>query len=276
LSFASEDEEGGDWVEGEGHLSALIPVRAELSRGDPRVLYLGWLLCAQNNELDDKDTEPPVPPGLGQLSASLESFAEFLRIDEDLLYMAAQASAAITDTPRSHEEVRAWVAELPAGEKDDVLTRLMADENPTLVTELLQRFLKHREGTGHSSQASAARRTVGELLQAAQARAEERRQAKARKRAEEAERREREAALARAKHLDEIAGREPQLWARIDNLIAATQPKSYDEAVSLLIDLRDLAQREGTDRQFRMRLEAIHVAHARKSSFIRRLHKAGL
>ncbi len=117
---------------------------------------------------------------------------------------------------------------------------------------------------------------MGELLQAAQARTEERRQAKARKRAEEAALREREAAAARAKRLDEIAGREPQLWARIDSLIAATQPKSYDEAVSLLIDLRDLAQREGTDRQFRMKLEAIHVAHARKPSFIKRLEKAGL
>jgi FtsZ-interacting cell division protein YlmF len=117
---------------------------------------------------------------------------------------------------------------------------------------------------------------VGELLQAAQAHREECRQAKARKREEEAARREREAAVARAKHLDEIAGREPQLWARIDSLIAATQPKSYDEAVSLLIDLRDLAQREGTDRQFRMKLEAIHVAHARKSSFIMRLAKADL
>jgi hypothetical protein len=44
LTFASEDEEGGDWVEGDGHLSSLISVRAELGRGDLRALYLGWLL----------------------------------------------------------------------------------------------------------------------------------------------------------------------------------------------------------------------------------------
>lgn len=41
LSFASEDEEGGVWVEGEGLLSSLIPVRAELAHGDLRALYLG-------------------------------------------------------------------------------------------------------------------------------------------------------------------------------------------------------------------------------------------
>jgi uncharacterized protein (DUF1800 family) len=46
--------------------------------------------------------------------------------------------------------------------------------------------------------------------------------------------------------------------------------------VGLLIDLRDLAQRDGTDRHFRMKLEAIYVAHARKPSFIKRLQKAGL
>lgn len=35
LTFASEDEGGSDWVEGDGHLSSLISVRAELGRGDP-------------------------------------------------------------------------------------------------------------------------------------------------------------------------------------------------------------------------------------------------
>jgi len=276
LSFVSEEEGEWDWVEGDGIISPVIPVRAELAHGDLRALYLGWLLCVQHGELDDEDTEPAVPPGLGQLSASLESFVSFLRIDEDLLYAAAQASAAVGETQLSRDEVRAWVAGLPAAEKDDVLTRLITDEDPTLATELVQRFHKHRDDTGQSSGASAARRTVGELFKAAQAHTEERRQAKARKRAEEAQRRELEAAAARARHLDEIAGREPQLWARIDTLVAATQPKSYDEAVSLLIDLRDLAQRQGADRQFRMKLEAIYVAHARKPSFLKRLSKAGL
>jgi hypothetical protein len=276
LSFASEDEEGGDWVEGEGQLSSLIPVRAELARGDLRVLYLGWLLCVQNGELGDEDIEPVVPPGLGKLSASLESFVEFLRIDEDLLHAAAQASTAMADIRLSRDEVRAWVAGLPTGEKDDILAGLIVDEDLTLATELLHRFLKRRDHAGRGSDVPAARRTVGELLRAAQARTEERRQAKARKRAEEAERRKREAAIARAKYLDEIASREPQLWTRIDNLIATKQPNRYDEAVSLLVDLRDLAQRDGRDRQFRSRLEAIYLAHARKPSFIDRLRKAGL
>jgi hypothetical protein len=160
LSFTSEEEEGGEWVEGEGHLSSFISVRAELARGDLRVLYLGWLLCAQSGELDDEDVEPPVPPGLGKLSASLDSFADFLRIDEDLIHAAAGASAALEEVRPSHEEVRAWVAGLGAEEKNDILAKLIVDEDLTLATELLHRFLK-RHGDASRGFAEARRPTDG-------------------------------------------------------------------------------------------------------------------
>ena len=41
-------------------------------------------------------------------------------------------------------------------------------------------------------------------------------------------------------------------------------------------DLRDLAQREGKDDKFRMKMETIHAVHTRKPSFLERLRKAGL
>ena len=44
LTFVSDEERGREWVEGKGWLSSLISVRAELTRGDMRCLYLGWLL----------------------------------------------------------------------------------------------------------------------------------------------------------------------------------------------------------------------------------------
>jgi cell division septum initiation protein DivIVA len=276
LSFGSDEEGDWDWIEGEGHLSSLIPVRAELARGDLRALYLGWLLCVQNHELDDEALEPPVPPGLGQLSASLSGFADFLRIDGDLLDVAAEASEIMGETRLSRKEVHAWVASLSAGEKDDILTGLVVDEDSAVLAELLQRFLKRSTGGRDGSGTPTARRTVGELLEAAEVRAEERRQAEARKRAQEAERRQREAQIARAKYLDKIAAQQPKLWAQIEGLIATKQPKRYDEAVQLLIDLRDLTQREGKGDKFRTRMESIRAAHARKPSFLDRLRKAGL
>lgn len=276
LSFGSDDEGDCDWIEGEGSLSSLIPVRAELARGDLRALYLGWLLCVQNHEVDDEDLEPPVPPGLGQLSASLDAFADFLRIDGDLLDVAAEASEIMGGTGLSREEVHAWVAGLPAGEKDDMLAGLVVGEDLSVATELLQRFLKQSRDTRAGSGTQAVRRTVAELLEAAESRAEERRQAEAKKRAEEAERRRRQAEIARAEYLDKIASQQPKLWARVEGLIATKQPKRYDEAVKLLLDLRDLAQREGKDDKFRMRAETIHAVHARKPSLLERLRKAGL
>jgi hypothetical protein len=44
LSFVSQDEGGGDWLENERSLRSLIHVQAELMRGDVRALSLGWLL----------------------------------------------------------------------------------------------------------------------------------------------------------------------------------------------------------------------------------------
>ena len=276
LTFVSDDEGGGEWVEGEGWLSSLISVRAELAHGDMRSLYLGWLLCAQSGELDDEDIEPPVPPGLGQLSASLESLADFLRIDTDLLHVAALASLQMVDVREKQEEIRKWVGELQADEKDDVLTRLIAGEDLAPATELRRRFVRECNQEGHRTARQPRRRTAAELLRSAEDLAEESRRVAAQKAAEEKARREREAAILRAKHLDEIAGREPGLWNEVENLISTKQPKSYDSAVELLVDLRDLAARKGKTDEFRTRLDAICMAHARKPSFIERLRKAGL
>jgi len=272
LSFVSQDEGGGDWVEGEGHLSSMISVRAELARGDLRALYLGWLLRAQTGELDDDDTEPPVPPGLGQLSASLESLAEFLRIDGDFLHVAAEASAPIGDTGLDRDDVRAWVGELPAKEKDELITNLVVDADHAQIAELLQRFLKERTG---DNTAATPGRTVGQLLRAAEAYTTERKRIEAEKRAKEKSRREREAAIAREKHLDSLVGREGRLWTEVDSLVATKQPKNYDQAVKILVDMRDLAAR-GKSGDFGLRIEALRQAQAKKPSFIERLRKAGL
>ena len=92
ISFYSENEDVDDSVECEGLLASLISVRSELARGDLRALYLGWLLCAQNGELDPGSAAPPVPAGLTKLSASLTSFVEFLRIGRALVRASAKAA----------------------------------------------------------------------------------------------------------------------------------------------------------------------------------------
>jgi len=273
LSFVSEDEGGSEWVDGEGLLSPMISVRAHLARGDLRALYLGWLLRVQAGEIDDEDTEPPVPPGLGQLSASLESLAEFLRIDGDLLHVAAEASQPPGDLELDRDAARAWVGTLAPREKDELIAILIVDADRAPVMELQQRFLKERSAGG--AEPAETRRTVGQLLRAAEAHTVKRKRLEAEKRAKEKARRERAVAIARKTHLDGLVGREPKLWAEVDTLIATKQPKSYDEALRFLVDLRDLdACGHGGD--FGLRIEALRQTHARKPSFVDRLKKAGL
>ena len=100
LDLTSEDE-SGDWAEGaEDSLSAIVGVRAELAAGDLRPLYLAWLAAYGTWERDEDafgydeqdELEPPVPAGLGLLTAPQRALADFLRLDADLLTIAAQTS----------------------------------------------------------------------------------------------------------------------------------------------------------------------------------------
>ena len=276
LSFESDEDPDDEWLEPEGSLSSLIPLRSDLMRGDHRSLYLGWLLCAQTGEVAEEDLEPTVPPGLNELTASLASLAEFMRIDVDLLQVAARASQPAEDAKPKHDEIRAWIARLPDGEKDDLLARLVAGNEVSLATELHRRFIRERHMRGRQGSEMLERRTVGELLRAAEEHAEERRGIAARKAAEAKARREREAAIARARYLKEIAGSESKLWNEVASLIATRQPKSYDQAVKLLVDLRDLAVSKNDSATFESRLRSLQELHTKKGNLLKRMKKAGL
>jgi predicted nucleic acid-binding Zn-ribbon protein len=274
LDFLSEDE-GGDWEEGEGYMASLIPLRADLTNGDLRCLYLGWLLCARCEELDEEDLEPPVPPGLAKLSAPLQMFAEFLRIEKDLIEVAAEASVALEAAGPSQEELAAWIAAMPEAKKNALLLEAAAGDNPRFRVELLRSFKQDwLASEGHSEQPAPPRRTVSELLSAAKSRATERERREAERQAAEEARLERERAADRAKYLETLAGREKQAWEQVSELIRTTKPKNYDQAVSLLVDLRELAVQRRREGEFNSALERLRALHSSKPSFLRRLEKA--
>lgn len=274
LAFSS-DEEGSEWLEEDedGSLSALVPLRAEIAGGDLRALYLGWLLCAQAGELDDADEEPPCPPGLGRLSAALKAFVAFLRVDRDLLEAAAAGSPEAEDALLA-KDLERWVSGLPEAEKTALLVRLVRGDKPHLRAELVRRFSASR--TASPPGTAVGRRTVGELLEAAEQRAEERRRREAARAARERARRKREAAKARERHLASLARREEEAWGEVEALIATKQPGKHDAAVALLRDLRDLAVHSGRWEEVEGRLGRLHEQHAKKPSLIGRLRAAGL
>lgn len=269
----SAEEEGGDWEDGNGWLSSLIPLRADLAAGDHRALYLAWLLCVQGGEVDDDATEPPVPAGLGELTAPLQALADFLHVDGNLLTVAAARSPEV-GTSSSGLDVERWIATLPDATKTDWLVRLAGGKDPHLRAEMLRRF-RESQPSGEPRKGEASR-TVRELLDAAEKLTGEQRRKQAERAAAEQARREREAAEQRARSLDNLAKREPKAWAQVDELIATKQPGRYDEAIKLLCALRDLALRDGRESEIEARLLRLYQEHARKPSFLERLRRVGL
>jgi hypothetical protein len=252
---------------------SLIPLRADIASGDLRALYLAWLGCVQSGELDEADEEPPCPPGLGSRAAPLEAFVEFMRIDCDPLEVAAAGSPEAGGTA-SAVEVERWVSKLPKAEKTSLLVRLIEGDEPHLRAELVRRYRESRTAT--SPRAAVKRRTVGDLLKAAERRAEERRQREAERAAQERARREREAVEARERHLTALAQREAKAWREVDALIATKPPGKYDAAVKLLKDLCDVAMRAGLQEEIEARLVRLREQHAKKPSFVARLQAVGL
>jgi hypothetical protein len=275
LTITSKDEDPGDWVEGEGWLASLLPVRAELALGDLRPLYVGWLLGVQRGEVDDDALEPPVPPGLRESSASLVGLIDFLGVDLDLLAASAQASPPTRTASVGEPDVRAFLATLSVEEKDAWLAQMVRGEGNAAAVEL-QRLFREHQARARPNLAGSPRRTVAELLAAASRLAAERHHREARALALAQERAKKEAAEARERHLNGLLGQESKLWATARELVATNQPRKQEQAVSILVDLRDLDARRPGSGDFEINLTALRAVHGRKKAFLEKLRKAGL
>lgn len=275
IDLHDEDEDGTDeWdLDGHGLLASIIPVRAGLAAGDLRLLYLAWLRCVQSAEIADDEPEPPAPDGLGSLDASLTAVAEFLRIDPDLIAAAAAGSSPVASGEPTAAQLRTWVVGLPVRDKDGILADLITGGDSHLRNRLLRRY---RDAHPTDASTPTAARTAGELLATAADLRAERERLDAERRERDRVRRERSAAAARQRHLDTLASDQPAAWLRVDELIATKKPGEYDTAVQLLVDLRDLGERDGDSSSFRDRLAELRAVHARKPSLLERLNLAGL
>jgi hypothetical protein len=277
LHFQSDLEGGDDYGDEPESLAELVPLRNDLMAGDLRCLYLGWLAGVDSYEVAEEEEEPPVPPGLGELSGSLEELASFLRIDQELTAVAAVVSPPRAVSEYSSEDVERWVASLPEVEKNQLLLRAIQGGGAFLGQELTQRFREEQARNRPAvTEEVSARRTAGQLLQARDKLAEERQRKEAERKARERERLAREKAEARSRHLDGLVGQEERLWLQVEEAIATKQPKQYDRAVGWLVDLRDLAQKQSGSDPFLARLRQLRQKHANKRSLIERLDKSGL
>ncbi len=263
LEIELSEEEGLGWVEAEGVLSGLIQLRNDILEGDYRSLYLAWLkaVTLDDPEAAANEQEPPVPAGLRKLTPALQRLAQFFDIDSHLVESAAAASPAKT-LAVSDTALQQAIAQLTREECDEFLFRMAQGEAG------LGLALKHQlRGIFKTSPSpkDSPRRPVRELLRGAR-----------RLREQAAQRQKAEAEKRRIEELKKLAKREAQAWREVETLIQRGQAKAYDEAVEQLLKLRELAEFQNTQSDFKKRLSQLREQYQSRHSFIQRLERVGL
>jgi len=270
LTYSCEEFDEREWIESEGLLPSLIGIRSEIMQGDYRPIYLGWLMSIvlfdETCDGEEEAPEPPVPAGLGTLSASQQELIEFFGLDIDLLAAAAEASAPLETPKVEPDAVAKWVQQLPLEERTDLLTRLISGQELNLRNEL---YLKATLPPGQPL--APATRTPRQLYERAKEIEEARVRAKAERDAADKAHREEKRRI----YIAQLAGNEDRLWIKIEDLANQKNKASYDEAVSLIADLRDSYLGDG-DMTFPDQLAAFQLRHKGKGNLMDRLKDASL
>ena len=264
LNIEIHSEEGGGWIEeNNSWLGTLIPLRQAILQGDYRALYLAWLQAAAVSPYLEQDTqEPPVPPNLQKINASLQSLTDWLEIDSDLIAAAAQISQTKEELKEPFE---AWVKALSDKEKTTLLVDIVTGDS--VIASQLQARLRQKFAPASKSLSvsDGDRRRFSELAALAETQ-RSRRQAK-------------EKATATAKrhqYLETLKPQQAQIWETIDGLIARKQAQPYQQAVQHLTDLRDLAELEGKSAIFQARIRQMQADYSNRSGLLRRMREAKL
>jgi hypothetical protein len=263
LDIQFGEMEGPDeWIEYE--LGSLIPIRDELMEGDLRALYIVWLagqnMIGSYDEDDEEDNEisvPAVPPAFGTLTAAQQALAELLQVPEELLVAAARHSKAAMSS--TGDDVAAWVKLLPPDRHNDYLVRLARNE-PGLSRLLVKELRELSQDKTRETPPTGERVSYATLLA----------ESKAIKAQLEREKREQEQ-MARQRHLQDIHNHQGDYWHQVDQSVMRGTGAGYDEAVRLLIELREVADQFKETQEFQERFRAWVRPHLRRPAFVKRL-----
>ena len=257
---ASQDE--GEWIEGQGLLDQMLQLRAQILKGDYRVLYIAWLhLIFQAPDVEESLLElPPVPANLARQDHTLDSFIDFWDIDRDLIQAAAEESES--EESISDEQLKAQLQHLPTSEKDDYLILLLADEARAKhalhkrLSELVQ---------GPKDEDEDLRRSLEEIQEAV-----------ARQRQLRIKKEQEVSARALTKRMDKISAKQASTWLEIEQSAELKTAKGYERAVDLLKDLKDYAQYAGKMDSFEIGLDRIIERYGKSVALRNRLKKKEL
>ncbi len=257
------DEEGGHWM------GQLVPLRDELLRGDLRPLYLGWL--SEIYELNDDALEPPIPAGLGELSAAQTALVEFLEIDVDFLNAATTASPALTDDSNNADQ-QAWLNSIPTDKAKQLLALLLEGRGQEAERQIKSEFFAwQREQSNHPKEQSKPRK-VSELRKLADIAQQERREREdiAAKKSAAEKQRQRDAQL-RIMYADAEL-----MWASVDTKAQRATAANYDEATRVIKELAAAYKLAGNSEGFKNAFTAFINVHGKRKALVDRLKKEKL
>ena len=263
--FIEDEDGGGNWIEGDGYLSSLISLRADILSGDYRCLYLIWLKITTEdviNEWDNVDPESEeadVPANLQSLNAALLDFVDVFEIDKDTIAAASKNSiASLSENNNEYNEI----ASLSDAEKNDFLKRLL--QNEALLNIKLQKRLK-AEKSKVSDVNKHNKRSIKEIVAATIELKEKRKNKEKQKREEK-----------RIAKLKEIEKDESNLWGQVDFLIKQKNTKSYEEAIKIMQNLKMLSIYKNQNESFCRKIENIKQDYKRLTGLIGRIDYAKL
>lgn len=279
VSWERNDEGGGEWIDGEGWMAQLAPIREEIERGDYRALYIGWLAGVRywltGDEGEEENCgigEPPVPQGLDALTTAQQALAQLLDVDEDLLKAASLASPAAS-MEDAHRQMAEWAATVPESEAREYLLAVVRGESSKAERQIRSRYHEFiRLNAAGQGVDAPKRRTISEI----RASVREIRMERERQEALEQERKKIERERKRREHLKEMAGRFPHWWKQTDAYAQEQKASSYDAARDILVDLRDAYEQEGLQKEFAAKLKSFASKYMRRPALMRRLKDAGM
>ena len=290
----STEEPDDEWTEGEGWMARLTPLREELERGDYRALYLGWLTGVQwsfpgdlvDDDLSDDedmayemsggvkpdDIEPPLPVGLGSLTAAQKALVEFLDLSPDLVAAAATASVDATSPRDTSKEMAKWVAQVAADDARKYLLLILQGEARQAEQLLRRAYTETQRASSSLGKAADNRRSVAEIRQLIGKARVERRAREAKRKQKELEKKRQE----RERYLTTLAQDVEKQWKQVGKLAEQQIASTYDRARDLLVDLSDAAPLTNTRTDFMQRFRQFQTVHGRRSALKQRLEKAKL
>ena len=265
LNFSNEDEYG-DWIEGEGLLDELTDLREELIGGDFRLLYLAWLKVAPKalteGDIDEDSIEPPIPSGLKNLSNAQKAYIEFWDIDEG---MVAVASTESKEQSNRAIDIESYIDELSEDKRDEFLIRLSRGEEN--LSAVFNRYLYElaTKGKSENRKETTDRRIISSIIELS----EEWHREKTKKRKEQQE-------LAHKNKMELLAKKRSSIWDKVYDLIDEKQTNAYDKAIEHLKELQELSKYQGEESLFKQQIAEIQSTYPRLQGLLRRMRSAGV